>query len=77
MRQMPPQMLSAEDWLAELFAARAARDGAVVRRSARNVEKFVGRERFLEEMRRRGFPVVENAGQMLVFCNQEPIRRLA
>jgi len=27
-------------------------------------------------MRRRGYPVVENAGQFVNFCNQEPIRRI-
>jgi hypothetical protein len=41
------------------------------------VDRFVGREAFLAEMRRRGFSVVENAGQLVIFCNREPIRRLA
>jgi hypothetical protein len=65
-----------QQFLAELFSSRAAATGAVIRRNARDIDRFVGRETFLAEMRRRGFSVVENAGQMVVFCNCEPIRRL-
>jgi hypothetical protein len=43
----------------------------------RDVERYVGRVPFLDEMKRRGFPVVENAGQFVIFCNREPIRRVA
>ncbi|MFC3180684.1 N-(5'-phosphoribosyl)anthranilate isomerase [Cypionkella sinensis] len=59
-----------------LFASQAALDGGVVRRRVRYVERHFGRRAFLDEMARRGFPVVENAGQFLVFYNTEPIRRL-
>lgn len=71
-----PEFLNAENWIADLFSSQAAREGAVVRRKIRDVERFVGRDPFLTEMRRRGFSVVENAGQFVVFCNREPIRRL-
>jgi hypothetical protein len=69
--------VSPQQFLAELFSSRAAATGAVIRRNARDVDRFVGREAFLSEMRRRGFAVVENAGQFVIFCNCEPIRRLA
>ena len=48
----------------------------MVRRQVRDVERYVGREHFLLELRRRGFPVIENAGQFIIFCNQEPIERV-
>ena len=67
---------SPQQFLAKLFSSRAAATGAVVRRSLRDVERFIGRDAFLEEMRRRGYSVVENAGQLVIFCNREPIRRL-
>lgn len=63
-------------WIAQLFASQAAREGGVIRRKSRDVDRFVGREVFLSEMRRRGFTVFENAGQYIVFCNREPVRRL-
>jgi hypothetical protein len=65
-----------QQFFAELFSSRAAACGEVVRRKVRDVERFVGRDLFMDEMRRRGFPVLENAGQFVIFCNCEPIRRL-
>ena len=72
-----PAYLSADHWVSHLFTSQAAREGGVIRRKVRDVERFVGRDLFLEEMKRRGFPVVENAGQFVIFCNREPIRRVA
>ena len=71
-----PEFLSSDHWISHLFSSQAAREGSVVRRKVRDVERFVGREPFLDEMRRRGFPVVENAGQFVIFCNREEIRRV-
>lgn len=64
-------------WLRDLFACKAVQQGQVIRRKKRDIERFAGRDLFLAEVRRRGFQVVENAGQFIVFCNREPIRRLA
>ena len=66
-----------EVFFAGLFDSKAARDGAVVRRKVRDVERMVGREAFRAEVARRGFTAVENAGQFVIFCNSEPIRRIA
>lgn len=68
-----PEFLDADHWIAAFFNSQTAREGAVVRRKTR----YVGREAFLAEMRRRGFAMVENAGQFVIFCNQDPIRRVA
>ena len=67
----------ATEWLSQLLSSKAATQGAVIRRKARDVDRVVGREPFLFEMRRRGYGVVENAGQYVIFCNREPIRRIA
>ncbi len=61
----------------ELFGSRAARDGNIVRRKVKDVEFWIGREAFLNEVKRRGFRAYENAGQFIVFCNTEPLRRVA
>lgn len=65
---------SADQWFRHLFRAKAALDGGVVRRKVRDMERIVGREAFEAELARRGFSAVENAGQVVVFCNREPIR---
>jgi hypothetical protein len=75
MSAMPP--ISPQQFFAELFGSRAAMNGAVIRRKVRDVERYIGRDCFLTETRRRGYPVVENAGQFVIFCNNEPIRRLS
>ena len=74
MSALPPQ--TEDQFFGELFASKAARDGAVIRRQLRDVERYVGRGAFLDEMRRRGFSVVENAGHIVIFCTREPLQRL-
>lgn len=66
-----------ENWLRDLFACKAVQQGQIVRRKTRDVERYVGMDRFLEEVRNRGFRAVENRGQIIIFCNHEPIRRIA
>lgn len=68
--------LSRETWTLHLFSSQAARSGGVIRRKVRDIERFAGRAWFPSEMKRRGFPVVENAGQFVIFCNCEPLRRV-
>ena len=70
----PP--LSPEGYLLDLFSSKAARDGAVIRRKSRDIDRLIGREAFLMELRRRGYRAVENAGQIVIFCNTEPVRPL-
>ena len=69
-----PLALTPELWFRHLFAAKSARDGGVVRRKVSDMERMVGRAAFEAELRRRGFSAVENAGQVIVFCNAEPVR---
>ena len=68
--------LTTDEWLIDLFSSRAAATGGVVRRKKRDIERYVGLEEFKQELNRRGFHAVENAGQMVIFCNQEPILRV-
>lgn len=68
--------LSPDVWLKDLFTSKAVMQGGVIRRQARDVQRFVGMDRFFREVRRRGFQVVENSGQLIIFCNQAPVRWL-
>lgn len=68
--------LSPEIWLRDLFTSKAVMNGEVIRRKKRDIERFAGMELFMREVRRRGFHVAENAGQLVIFCNQGPIRWL-
>ena len=68
--------LSPEIWLHELFSSKKVNRGGVIRRKARDVERFAGMESFMAEVDRRGFQVAENAGQIVVFCHRSPDRWL-
>lgn len=64
----------AKPWLANLFSSKAARDGQVIRRKLRDIDRFVGRDALRAEFARRGYDSVENVGQLIILCNQEPVR---
>ena len=68
--------LSPDAYLRDLFRSRAVQDGGVLRRKRRDLERYVGMERLLAEVRRRGFRAAENSGQIVIFCNQAPVRFL-
>ena len=63
--------MSPDAWFRHLFSAQAARDGGVVRRKVRDVERMVGRDVFTAELRRRGYSAVENAGQMIRWASRQ------
>lgn len=71
---IPPK--TPEEWFRHLFGAQSARDGGVVRRKTRDMERMVGRARFLVELERRGYTAIENGGQIVILCNAEPVRIL-
>jgi len=68
--------LSPEVWLRDLFNSKAVQQGGVIRRKARDVERFAGMELFMAEIHRRGYRVAENSSQFVIFCNRAPIRWL-
>ena len=56
-------------WAKRIFHAKAVEKGGIVRRSVRDVEREIGRERLFSETRRRNFHVVECGGQFIIICN--------
>lgn len=69
-----PDTITPERWLRHLFSAKAARDGGVVRRQTRDVERIVGLEAFHRELRRRGYRAAINGNQIVIFCNRSEVR---
>lgn len=64
-------------FLRSLFASKAVQQGQVIRRKRRDIERYAGIDLFMAEINRRGFQVIENAGQFIIICNREPILRRA
>ncbi len=48
----------------------------MIRRKARDIERFAGMDLFKREIHRRGYRVAENSGQFIIICNNAPIRWL-
>lgn len=57
-----------------MFAAKAVEKGGVVRRSVPWVEREIGRDRFIEEVRARGFHMIECGKQFVIICNNTGMR---
>jgi hypothetical protein len=75
MAQLPVHLTS-DQWISQIFASPTAKQGGVVKRRIRDVERLAGREAFLREVERRGFQAVQNGAHFVVFCNDLPIRRV-
>ena len=66
----------ADRWLEQVFSAKAVARGGVIRRAVPWVEQEIGRARFIAEVRRRGFHLLECGHQFVVICTPGPIRKL-
>lgn len=58
-----------QTWCDAIFTAKAAAKGGVVRRAARDVDREIGRDTFVGEVRKRGYHLVEIGGQYVVICS--------
>jgi Trk K+ transport system NAD-binding subunit len=63
-----------QDWLDQIFRAKAAREGGVVRRKLADIDREIGRAALELEVRRRGFHMIECGDHAVVICSKEPIR---
>ncbi|MEM6758109.1 MAG: N-(5'-phosphoribosyl)anthranilate isomerase [Pseudomonadota bacterium] len=66
----------ADRWLDHMFSAKAVERGGVVRRAVPWVEHEIGRARFIAEVEKRGFHLLECGHQFVVICARGPIRKL-
>jgi hypothetical protein len=60
-----------DTWIKLIFSAKAA-DGHVIRRNVTWIDREVGRERFITEVRARGFHLLQTADQFIVVCHSGP-----
>ena len=72
----PPALPVNQAWIDQLFFAKAVNRAGVVRRAVRDVEREVGRDLFIDEVRRRGFHLVECGGQFIVIRNSGQMKIL-
>jgi len=70
------RLISPDIWIDQIFAARAATTGGVIRRNVNWVEREIGRERFFLEVRQRGFHLMRAGNQYVILCASDPIQFL-
>ncbi len=68
-----PAAITPDRWIVQIFSARLVAEGGIVRRKVADVERLVGRDRFLREVQRRGYRAIENNGHFVVFCINAPV----
>jgi hypothetical protein len=61
-------------WIEQVFAAKAVGKGGVIRRNRYWVDAEIGRERFIAEVRKRGFHLLETSDQLIVVCHNGAVR---
>ena len=71
--EIPVVRSSPEAWVDQLLSSKAARRGAVVRRSLVWVDCEAGRDRLEWELRRRNYQLIRTADQFIVICNSDPV----
>jgi len=71
--QIATRRIVPDSWIDQIFSTKAARRGAVVRRSVAWVDREVGRDRFIMEVRSRDYHLVRTADQFIVICHAGPI----
>ncbi len=64
-----------DTWIRLIFSAQSAK-GGVVLRSIAWVDREVGRDRFMREVRSRGFHLLASSSQFIVICNRDPVQVL-
>ncbi len=65
---------SPDRWLYQLFSPLAVAAGIPLRCDAAEVSANIGRDRFLEEVKLRGYRAKEEAGTYNLVLNREPLR---
>ena len=63
-------------WRDQIFGAKAEQTGGIVRRQVKDVEREIGRDRLIEDVRVRGFHMIECGGQFIIICNAGQMRVL-
>jgi len=55
-------------WVEQIFKAKAARSGGIVRRRKTSVAKYASEAELAAAVKKRGFHMIEIADQYVVFC---------
>src|SRR5262249_55605997 len=62
--------VTSKNWIEKVFNSKAAQTHGVVRRKLAYIEKIVGKDAMLQEVKKRGFHIVEVNDQWVFICKE-------
>ena len=62
-----------EAWALQAFQSKTAKAGGVVRRSIAAATKANGLKQLISIAKAKGYTVIENGNQIVIFCNSGPL----
>ncbi len=65
---------SSNPWIDQIFESRQAQLGGVVRRKTSSVRRFASEAELIDAVKHRGFHLILNGSQYVIFCNKADIR---
>lgn len=68
---------SGDAWISQIFQAKVAKNGGLVRRKITSVEKHASEERLLFAVKKRGFHMVRIGDWYVVLCNEGDVKVVA
>lgn len=66
--------MSPYEFINDMFRAKAARSGGIIRRKIANIEKYASFQDLAKEVEARGFHLIETGGQYVVICDPGYLR---
>ena len=57
------------EFINQIFEAQAVKKGGIVRRKKESVEKFASLQYLIQEVKQRGFHLIESGDQDIIICN--------
>jgi hypothetical protein len=62
------------EWIEQIFDAKQARNGGIVRRSRKSVAMNASEAELISAVQRRGFHIVRTGKQYVIFCDGGDVR---
>lgn len=64
----------ASKWVAQIFQSQMAKTGGLARRKISSIQKYASLNEVELECAKRGYHIVENGNQWIIFCNKAKVQ---
>jgi hypothetical protein len=71
---MKQRCYSSNQWIEQIFESQQAKKGGIVRRKWNSVRRFASQAELVAAVKDKGFHIILNGDQYVIFCNKADIR---